>query len=126
MLVKKKYKKLTNREKEFNRKLREQMRAEGILPPIKPKLNRKKFLEETKKEYAENIMTLCDIQNVIEAIEWLTPTSLLKITSEDVGVIKIMKVAVEIKKFKEEKKNQGELSYNVIELYERIKPIREL
>ena len=126
MLVKKKYKKLTNREKEFNRKLREQMRAEGILPPIKPKLNRKKFLEETKKEYAENIMTLCDIQKVIEAIEWLTPTSLLKITSEDVGVIKIMKVAVEIKKFKEEKKNQGELSDNVIELYERIKPIREL
>lgn len=49
--TKKKYKKLTNKEKQLNKEFREEMRERGILPPVKPKLNRRKFAQEVREEW---------------------------------------------------------------------------
>ena len=103
------------------------MRSKGFLPPIKARLNRKKFLAETKKEYDENIVTYSDMNYLLEAVSWMTPSDVKRqITEQDVGVIKVMKIAVEIKKFHEQKKEAGEDTYNLGELFQIIQPIKEL
>lgn len=123
----KKYKKLTNREKKLNKEIKDEMRAKGFLPPAKSRLNRKKFLLETKNEYDENIVTYSDLDYLLEAVSWMIPSDIKrKITEEDVGVIKVMKIAVEIKKFQNHKKEIGESTYNLGELFEIIQPIKEL
>lgn len=123
----KKYKKLTNREKKLNKEIKDEMRAKGFLSPVKARLNRKKFLLETKKEYDENIVTFSDLHYLLEAVSWMTPSEIKrKITEEDVGVIKVMKIAVEIKKFKEQKKENGDETYTFGDLFEVINPIKEM
>lgn len=123
----KKYKKLTNREKKLNKEIKDEMRAKGFLPPVKARLNRKKFLLETKKEYDETIVTFTDLHYLLEAVSWMIPSDIKrKITEEDVGVIKVMKIAVEIKKFTKQKKENGEDTYTIGDLFEVINPIKEM
>ena len=47
-------KKLTQQQKKFNRELKQDMIAKGIIPPDKPKLNRKKYCDEAVTEWEEN------------------------------------------------------------------------
>lgn len=47
----KKRKKLTNKEKAFNHRIKKEMQKEGLLPPDKPKLNGKKYVEEAIEEW---------------------------------------------------------------------------
>lgn len=44
-------KRLTNAEKKTNARIKKEMQKKGILPPDKPRLNRKKFVEEAIKEW---------------------------------------------------------------------------
>ena len=46
-----KKKRLTNREKKDRAEFKKQMQEKGILPLDKPKLNRKKFIEEAREEW---------------------------------------------------------------------------
>lgn len=120
-----KYKRLTNKEKQFNKKIRNRMIESGLIK-TKPRLNRKKFLKDTEKEYSENILTYADSRYIFEAIAFMTPSEGFKIDSEGVGIIKLMKMAVEIKKFHEDKRKKGEDTYRISELYDVIKPIKEM
>lgn len=43
-------KRLTNREKKERAAAKKRLQDKGVLPPDKPKLNRKKFIEEAKAE----------------------------------------------------------------------------
>lgn len=123
----KKYKKLTNKEKKLNKEIRDEMREKGFLPPVKARLNRKKFLAETKKEYDENIVTLSDLHYLLEAVSWMTPSeSKRQITEEEIGIIKVMKIAVAIKEFNKQKKEAGDGTYTLGELFEVIQPIKEM
>lgn len=124
-----KAKRLTVREKKYRAELRKEMREEGILPPIKPKLNRRKFVKEVHDEYTEKFNSFDDVYYLYEAIGWMLPTGKYKttITPEDVGVAKLLKVALEIKKFHEEKREKGEKKYKLDDLYKTvIEPIRSM
>ncbi len=123
----KKYKKLTNKEKQLNKEIRAEMRDKGRLPPIKPKLNRKKFAKEVIKEF-EGFEVYHDLPQLISAISWmLPPKSGGKITPEQVGVLKVLKLAIEINKFKKEKLAQGETQYNLMDMYDKVvAPVRNL
>ena len=48
-----KKKRLTQREKAERAKMKKELQAEGVLPPDKPRLNRKKFARETWAEWEE-------------------------------------------------------------------------
>lgn len=113
-----KKKRLTNKEKQLNKKIRNEMRDAGILPPIKPKLNRKKFAKEVHEEWK----SYGDIFYLTKALNWFAPngTSKLNITSEQVGALKVMKLAIAIKQFEEESFAKGKSSYNAMELYEKV------
>lgn len=124
MATRKKPKKLTNKEKQVLKGLRAEWREKGILPPVKPKLNRKKFAKEVIKEYEDNFGAYTDIPYLYAAIRWMTPDTEAKIRTtvspEQVGVLKVLKLAMEIKKFEEGVKAKGETKYGVMELYEKV------
>ena len=120
----KKYKRMTIAEKERMKKTRKELRNEGILPPVKQRLNRKKFRDEVTEEYKQ-LQQTHDVHYLLQAISIMAPGSETKsISSEEVGVLKVMKMAVEIKKFEENKSKNGETTYKAMELYDEvIKPI---
>lgn len=46
-----KNKRLTNKEKQARAEFKKRMQDKGVLPLDKPKLNRKKFIDEARKEW---------------------------------------------------------------------------
>lgn len=127
-MVKKKYKRLTLAEKKMQKELRAALREKGVLPPVKPRLNRKKFLEEVYNEYDKEIKTLTDCLYLARAINIMVGRSTVnKVTSEQVGILKTMKLACAIKQFEHQKSAEGKNKYTIGELYETvIEPIIRL
>lgn len=127
MAVKKKYKKLTNAEKKINKQIREELREKGILPPVKQRLNRKKFAQEVNKELQEDNMVYGDIWVGIDALRPSGKSS-LKITEEEIGVLKAVKIALEYRKYVDKMKEENpsmDITFEM--LYENvIKPILDL
>lgn len=121
---KKKPRKLINKEKRILKALRAEWREKGILPPVKPKLNRKKFAKEVIAEFADSFGAYTDISYLYKAIRWMTPVTeskiRIRVSSEEVGVLKMLKLAMEIKKFEESVKAKGETRYKIEELYEKV------
>lgn len=118
MATKKKYKKLTNKEKQLRKEVREGLREQGILPPVKPKLNRKKFAKEVREEWEKN----GNIFYLIRAFGCIVPSGEFetKITPEQVGALKVLKLAMEIEKFEKELKDKGKTEYNIGEFYKKV------
>ena len=114
----KKYKKMTNKEKQHAKEFREEMREIGILPPVKPKLNRRKFANEVLEEWKKH----GDIFYLSRALGCIVPNSggKTKITPEQIGALKVMKLAMEYKKFEKEVETRGEPSYNAMEFYKTV------
>ncbi|MCT4584039.1 MAG: addiction module toxin RelE [Peptostreptococcaceae bacterium] len=128
MATNKKYKKLTNKEKELRKQIRQEMREEGLLPPKKQRLNRKKFTQETMEEFKNNFGAFSDLDHLYSAINFMiADTDFEKINLEHIGIVKTLKVALEIKKFMEDKKANGETKYSPVDLYKNVvKPIKDL
>ena len=42
---------MTNKEKKERAVIKKQLQADGVLPPDKPRLNRRKFIQEAREEY---------------------------------------------------------------------------
>ena len=121
MAVKKKYKPLTKREKEFNKDVKKRMVESGIIPPPKPRLNRLQFAKETKKEFQDNINSYADMTYVFEAIGCMLPSDYKgKVSPEEVGVLKVMKLAVDIKKWREDLKEKGQKEFKVGDFYDQV------
>lgn len=98
-----------------------------MLPPDKPKLNRKKFIEEARKEWHERSGD-CFIWEyyLINAISYMlgrVERRSLSVSLEAVGVAKALKIAVRLHEFHEKLKVEGRDQYPVMEEYEYIKDI---
>lgn len=127
MAVKKKYKKLTNAEKKFNKEIKAELIEQGILPPRKKPLNRRKFAQEINKELDHKD---CSVYDLAYAIGFMIPTGEFKtkITDEQVGVLKVCKMAIEYRKYVDKRNEEDEApQITVGEIYDNvIKPIRDL
>lgn len=106
-----KSKSMTRREKEQRAKIKKELQKEGLLPPDKPRLNRKKFAEESRMAFDQEI-SLMDPQDVFWFDMALTivvsGTSVLPVTSEQIGVLKAMRIAVELKRWRQKMRGSGE------------------
>lgn len=117
-----KKKRLTQREKAEWAATKKRLQARGVLPPNKPRLNRKKFAQETWAEWtallAENrlgaAMALC------RAVSFTTDSELLEVTPEQVGILKAMKIAVEYEKFLQKLETEGRSDYSIGELADEV------
>ncbi|MBC5745071.1 hypothetical protein FMM74_016215 [Lachnospiraceae bacterium MD308] len=124
-----KRKRMTAREKKCKAEWKKRMQEEGILPPDKPKLNRKKYIEEAQEEW-NGRDTECYVWDayLMEAISIMlsrTERNSLRVSLEAVGVAKALKMALRLRQFYEKLKEEGRDRYKVYEQYEFIRDIFE-
>ena len=119
-------KKMTQREKAERARIKKEPQKEGLLPPDKPKLNRKKFAAEVWEDWI-SFGTFEVWMYLSRAINCMIGPDMTEVTPEQVGVLKAVKLAVEMKKFEERLKEEGREKYTIGEIYEAaVKPVLEL
>lgn len=112
---------MSTKEKRLRAEVREDLRVEGMLPPVKKPLNRKKFIKEAREEFNTAELGLTAYPYMVRAIGWVMTD--FRPTLEDVGVAKVLKVACAIARFNAELTQAGRTKYMESELYEYLKPI---
>ena len=121
-----KKKRLTQREKALNARVKKEMQEEGILPPDKPRLNRKKFAQEVIAEFENMDVLVADIY-LRKAVYFMVSAEMKRVSAEQVGVLKLLKIAVESEKFMKSLEEEGREKYTIGEyIYKVIQPIRNL
>lgn len=114
-----KKKRLTQREKAENAAFKKRMQDKGLLPPDKPRLNRKKFAAEVLAEFDE-INVYDSILYLRKAIGCMVGPDMPEVTSEQVGVLKLLKIAVETRKFMKALSAEGRTQYTIGEYFDKV------
>ena len=117
-----KKKRLTQREKAERAVIRNKLREDGLLPPIKPRLNRKKFAREAWEAFdafyrAEPIRAELSL---LKAIGFMVGPDMKEGSPEEVGVLKLLKLAVEYNAFLEKLETEGRTTYTYGELIDEV------
>lgn len=117
-----KKKRLTQREKAERAAIKKKLREDGLLPPIKPRLNRKKFARETWAEFdafykAEPIRAEVSL---LRAIGFMVGPDMKEVSPEEVGVLKLLKLAVEYNAFLRKLESEGRTKYTYGELIDEV------
>ena len=118
----KKQKRLTQREKAERAAIKKQLQADGVLPPNKPRLNRKKFAREAFEAF-EAFYTSEPIRaelSLIKAIGFMVGPDMKEVSLEEVGVLKLLKLAVEYNAFLRKLESEGRTKYNYGELIDEV------
>lgn len=120
---------LTNREKRENAQIKKKLQEEGVLPPDKKPLNRKKFIEEARQEWNSRdlechiwLAYICEAASVVMAA---TEKGSMRASLEAVGAAKVIKVALRLREFSKKLEAEGRDTYKIGEKYEYIKDILE-
>ena len=108
-------KRLTQREKAERAKAKKWAQENGFLPPDKPRLNRKKFAREAWEAFdafykAEPIRAELSL---LKAIGFM-------VGPEEVGVLKLLKLAVEYDAFLKKLEEEGREKYTYGELIDEV------
>ncbi|ADY54893.1 hypothetical protein Sgly_3152 [Syntrophobotulus glycolicus DSM 8271] len=116
----KKPKKMTAREKAARAEAKKRLQEKGVIPPDKPKLNRKKFAKEilTEWEAAEEKADLAFY--LYQAVFNMVGKDMREVTPEQVGVLKALKIALETRKFTEALKAEGRAQYTIGEYVDKV------
>lgn len=121
-----KRKRLTQREKADRAALKKKLQEEGLIPPNKPRLNRKKFAAEVVTEFQAMDVFTADTY-LRQAVFTMVSADMQEVTAEQVGVLKVLKLAVETKRFEERLKAEGRTKYSIKEYYDEVfGPIEKL
>lgn len=121
----KKRKKLTNKEKAFNHRIKKEMQKEGLLPPDKPKLNGKKYVEEAIEEWNQKEEEVFWEYYLYKAISIMLGKvdKNGRVSKEAVGAAKVLKLALRLKEFSDRLKEEGRSEYTIKEEIEFIQDI---
>lgn len=104
---------------------KKELQAEGIIPPDKPRLNRKKFAREAGKLFNENL-TLMDAEYVRRAMVLLCPLdegsikATRRFSDQQVGIMKVIRLANDLKRFEKEKIAEGATKYPIDEMIKQV------
>lgn len=119
---------MTQKEKRDRARIKRELQAEGILPPDKPKLNRKKFIEEAQAEWnaRDGGCMVWDLY-LMKAMGYMLAHREKggRASAEAVGAAKVLKLALRIREFSKELEAKGEDTYKIVDLYEYVKDIME-
>lgn len=117
-----KKKRLTQREKAERAAAKKRLQERGALPPDKPRLNRKKFARETWAEFNDFFTTdyIRADTALLKSIGFVVGPDLLEVTPEQVGVFKLLKIAVEYDKFRRKLEAEGRNEYTLGELADEV------
>lgn len=121
-----KRKTMTKAQKAMNAKIKKELQEKGIVPPDKPRMNRKKYIEEAREEWngrdAEYYAWDVFLYRAISIVLGHTDRH-LRASPEAVGVAKTLKLALRLKEFRDKLKAEGRDTYTMGEEYEYIKDI---
>lgn len=121
-----KQKRLTKKEIALRAEAKKRLQADGILPPDKPRLNRKKFAREVMAEFGEMDVFAADVY-LRKAIGCMVSADMPRVSEEQVGVLKLLKIAVETQKFMKALEAEGRTQYTIGEYVDKVvSPVRAL
>ena len=125
-MAKKKYKPMTKREKEEMKQIRKELREKGVIPPVKKRLNRKDYIENTRNKWNEPEEGNSWIY-LTRAVSWVMGRVDHKgnVHPESVGAAKVLQVAMKMQEFTAKLKEEGRDRYTTGELYEYLKETLE-
>lgn len=106
--------------------LKKDLQERWILPPDKPRLNRKRFIEEAEKEWNERPKSGIWEYFLIQAFQYMlnsTEGQSTRASPEAVGAAKVLKLAIRLRQFSEEFIARGEQEYKLADQYNYIKDI---
>lgn len=121
-----KRKRLTQKEKQQNARIKKQLQEDGIIPQDKPRLNRKKFVDEAMKEWNNRPQCYIWEYYLINAFGFIlakTEGRSFRVSQEAVGAAKVLKLAVRLYQFSKKLEQEGRKEYTVGEQLEYIKDI---
>lgn len=113
-------KKMTQKEKRLRAQAKSELQKEGILPPDKPKLSRKKFAKDVIAEYEQTMNSYGDLLYLQKAIGCMVSGDMRSVSSEEVGVLKLLKIAIETKKFMKALEDEGRTQYTIGEFADKV------
>lgn len=119
-------KKMTAREKKYRAELKKRLQEEGFLSPDKPRLNRKKFIEEARAEWhARDFGMYAEGRYLAEAFGIMMCHSRKSSSPslEAVGAAKVLKLAIRLQQFSKMLEERGDTKYKVSEKYDYIQDI---
>ena len=114
-----KKKRLTQREKAERARIKKKFQEDGVLPPDKPRLNRKKFAREVLAEFGAMDAYSADLY-LRQAIGCTVSPDMNRVTEEEVGVLKLLKIAVESERFSKALEAEGRSQYTIGEYAEKV------
>lgn len=121
-----KKKRLMQREKAERAEIKKRLQEEGLLPPDKPRLNRKKFAREVWEEFNGMDVFKADYY-LRQAIGAMVGPDMHEVTPEQVGILKLLKLAVETEKFMRALEAEGRDKYTIGEYHDKVySPIMKL
>lgn len=124
-----KQKRLTQQEKRERAMVKRELQEAGILPPDKPRLNRKRFKAEVQAAWDSemNLASLSDALLLSRAITWmLADVPSQPVTPEQIGLLKAMKIALELKRMYQRADGDGPGRFTMKDEYDHIKPVMDL
>lgn len=110
-----KKKRLTQREKAERAAAKKWAQENGLLPPDKPRLNRKKFARETWVEWRalrDRELFRADVM-LNHAIGTMVGPDMKEVSPEQVGILKLLKLAVEYDRFLKRLEAEGRTTYKM-------------
>ena len=114
-----KKKRLTQREKAERARIKKKLQEDGVLPTDKPRLNRKKFAREVLAEFGAMDAYSADLY-LRQAIGCMVSPDMNRVTEEEVGVLKLLKIAVESERFSKALEAEGRSQYTIGEYAEKV------
>ena len=112
-------KRLTQREKAERAALKKKWQAEGLIPPDKPRLNRKKFAREAFDAFYRAEPIRAEL-SLLKAIGFMVGPDMKEVSPEEVGVLKLLKLAVEYNIFLRKLESEGRTKYTYGELIDEV------
>lgn len=122
-----KKRRLSNREKKANAQVKKELQQKGLLPPDKPPLNRKKFLQVAQEEWEQRdkdcYMWDIYLMEAISLVLYKKEGISGRVSLEAVGVAKVLKLAIQLNKFDDIVAGRPDKKYTLGEKYDYIKDI---
>lgn len=110
---------MTERERKRRASIKKQLQKEGILPPDKPRLNRKRFAKEAMADY-RTLENYSDDIYIRQAIGMMVSDEMKQVSDEEMGVLRMLKLSAAIKRFHEELRRENRKTYSYGEFYEKV------
>ena len=107
-------KRMSQKEKDSRAAAKKRLQEKGVLPPDKPRLNRKKFVTDTWNEWNAEMTDFADLLYLRDAIGCMIGPKMQNVSLEQVGVAKVVKIAVELKRYGQ-RKGDGETVESLVD-----------